>query len=137
MAYDVIRYIVFISTRSKHTTTRCVPEKPASYFLPCCAEIFVQSSFLVYHLPESWSLTTWIVVALQVANFCAMLVLRPLVNRPNPPWVLLSASMLLLGFGTLTLRMEIRRVSNFVLVSWFQALEIGHDNYQADIFSPS
>ncbi|CAL1132193.1 unnamed protein product [Cladocopium goreaui] len=61
--------------------------------------IFVQSSFLVYHLPEHWALTTWIVVALQLANFCVMLVLRPLVKRPAPAWALLSSMLLLLGFG--------------------------------------
>lgn len=61
--------------------------------------IFVQSSFLVYHLPESWSLTTWIVVAFQLANCCAMLLLRPLVRGPAPPWALLSLVLLLLGFG--------------------------------------
>ena len=40
--------------------------------VPCgFAEIFVQSSFLVYHLPESWSLTTWTEGVLS-ASWCWM-----------------------------------------------------------------
>ncbi|CAK9037025.1 unnamed protein product [Durusdinium trenchii] len=58
--------------------------------------VFVQSSFLVYSQPEGWSLTTWIVVALQLANLGALLLLRPLVRRAPADWRT-SALLLLLG----------------------------------------
>ncbi|CAJ1382690.1 unnamed protein product [Effrenium voratum] len=60
--------------------------------------IFVQSSFLVAELPEKWALSTWIAVALQVANLAVLLFLRPLLAK-FVSFAVPSAALLLTATG--------------------------------------
>eukprot|EP00933_Yihiella_yeosuensis_P082187 TRINITY_DN95970_c0_g1_i1.p1 TRINITY_DN95970_c0_g1~~TRINITY_DN95970_c0_g1_i1.p1 ORF type:complete len:455 (-),score=44.26 TRINITY_DN95970_c0_g1_i1:187-1551(-) len=65
--------------------------------------VFVESSFMVNELPEGWSLTTWIVLALQAANLAVLLVMQPLLRKFEPMHAASSMMLLLFAISSLSL----------------------------------